>query len=152
LAADQHVTVQVRGEPTPVHADPHRLHQALTNLIENAIKYTARNGEVVVWTWRTDREAGVTVRDNGMGIPEEDQAHVFDRFYRADRSRSRESGGSGLGLAICWEIATAHNGRIWVQSEEGVGSSFSIAVPADPAEVAAPAPRAPAPVGQRPGR
>ncbi len=152
LAAAQHVTVQVHGEPTPVRADPHRLHQALTNLIENAIKYTARDGEVVVSTWRNDHEAGVTVRDNGIGIPEQDQAHVFDRFYRADRSRSRESGGSGLGLAICWEIAAAHNGRVWVQSEEGVGSSFSIAVPADPAEVAAPAARAPAAVGQRPGR
>jgi heavy metal sensor kinase len=152
LAAAKQVSVTTSGEPTPVRADPHRLHQALTNLIENAIKYTARDGEVVVSTWRNDHEAGVTVRDNGMGIPREAQAHVFDRFYRADRSRSRESGGSGLGLAICYEIATAHGGRIWVESEEGVGSTFSIALPADPAEVAGPAAGPPAPVGQRPGR
>ncbi len=153
LAGAKQVTVVTRGEPTPVVADPQRLHQALTNLVENAIKYTPPDGEVVVSTWHGEHEAGVTVRDNGIGIPHEEQAHVFDRFYRADRSRSRESGGSGLGLAICYEIAAAHGGRIWVHSEAGVGSSFSIAVPADPAEVTLTAhARAPAPPVQRPGR
>ncbi len=156
LAAAKRVTVVTRGEPTTVRADPHRLHQALTNLTENAIKYTARDGEVVVSTWRDHDEVGVTVRDNGIGIPREEQAHVFDRFYRVDRSRSRESGGSGLGLAICYEIAASHGGRIWVESQEGVGSSFSIAVPANPVERTSPgaqsAAPAPAPAAQRPGR
>jgi two-component system sensor histidine kinase VicK len=96
------------------------------------------------------------VRDNGIGIPREEQAHVFDRFYRVDRSRSRESGGSGLGLAICYEIAASHGGRIWVESQEGVGSSFSIAVPANPVERTSPraqsAAPAPTPAAQRPGR
>jgi signal transduction histidine kinase len=105
-------------------------HQALTNMIENAIKFTGPGGKVTVSSWQGGREVGVTVADNGPGIPSEARAHVFDRFFRADRSRSRESGGSGLGLAICYEIAAAHRGRIWVESEEGRGSAFSIALPA----------------------
>ena len=93
-------------------------------------------GEVTLSSWRRGDEVGVTVSDTGPGIPAAERAHVFDRFYRVDRSRSRESGGSGLGLAICREIATAHGGRVWVESEEGAGSAFSIAFPAD--EPAAP--------------
>ena len=69
----------------------------------------------------------MTVSDTGVGIPAGASAQVFERFYRADPSRSRQSGGSGLGLAICYEIMTAHGGRIWVSSEHGAGSAFSIA-------------------------
>jgi two-component system, OmpR family, sensor kinase len=130
LAAAEGVTLVVTGPPCSTEGDAQRLHQALTNLIENAIKYTAAGGEVTVATWREGSEVGVTVRDNGPGIPARVRARVFDRFFRADPSRSRESGGSGLGLAICYEVATAHGGRIWVQSEEGHGSAFSIALPA----------------------
>jgi signal transduction histidine kinase len=111
-------------------ADPQRLQHALTNMIENAIKFTPEGGEITVSCWSAGGEVGFTVADNGVGVPAEARAHLFDRFYRADRSRSRASGGSGLGLAICYEIATAHGGRIWVESEEGEGSAFSIALPA----------------------
>jgi signal transduction histidine kinase len=99
----------------------------------------------VVSSWRADAEVGVTVADTGSGIPADASAHVFDRFYRADPSRSRESGGSGLGLAICYEIMAAHGGRIWVRSEQGHGSAFSIALPLRPVAREAPPPEAPPP-------
>ena len=84
-----------------------------------------------VHDWRTDDEVGVTVTDDGPGIPADARAHLFDRFYRVDGARTRAVGGSGLGLAICREIAVAHGGNVWVESEEGRGSSFSLALPAD---------------------
>ncbi|HEY3187829.1 MAG TPA: ATP-binding protein, partial [Solirubrobacteraceae bacterium] len=94
-----------------------------------AIKFTPAGGEVKVTTWRHNGEVGFTVADNGRGIPPDARPHVFDRFYRVDHARGREAGGSGLGLAICREVATAHGGRVWVDSEEGKGSEFSLALP-----------------------
>jgi heavy metal sensor kinase len=139
LAAGRDVRVRFEASgpaPRPALGDAQRLGQALTNLIENAIKFTPPGGEVVVSAWRSGGsggsggEVGVTVSDTGVGIPAGASAQVFERFYRADPSRSRESGGSGLGLAICYEIVAAHGGRIWVSGEEGSGSAFSIALPA----------------------
>jgi len=129
LATAKQVQLELDGEPGETRADPQRLHQALTNFIENAIKFTQPGGTVSVTAWRRNGEVGVTVRDNGPGIPAQDRTHVFDRFYRADRARGREGSGSGLGLAICREIADAHGGRVWVESKEGEGSSFSLALP-----------------------
>ena len=131
LAADKQIRLQVAGGPCEAQADPQRLHQALTNLIENAIKFTPRGGEVRILVWCSDREVGVTVADDGPGIPEEARAHVFDRFYRVDRARGRDAGGSGLGLAICREVARAHGGRVWIEGREGGGSAFSLALPRD---------------------
>jgi two-component system sensor histidine kinase VicK len=85
---------------------------------------------VRVTAWRRDHEAGLTVTDQGPGIPARARDHVFDRFFRSDDARGRTVGGSGLGLAICREVARAHDGRVWVESTEGEGSSFSIALPA----------------------
>jgi heavy metal sensor kinase len=130
LAAAKDVVVAVEGAPVEVEADPQRLGRALTNLIENAIKFTQPGGEVRVVAWRDGGEAGVTVNDNGPGMPAGATLHVFDRFYRVDSARGREAGGSGLGLAICREVATAHGGRVWVDSVEGRGSSFTLALPA----------------------
>jgi signal transduction histidine kinase len=101
----------------------------LTNLIDNAIKFTGRGGEVHVTTWRRGDDVGVTVTDNGAGIPAAARAQVFERFYRVDDSREGVDG-SGLGLAICKEIAIAHGGRVSVDSDEGGGSAFSLVVPA----------------------
>ena len=121
--------LEVNGGSFEAQADPQRLHEALTNFIENAIKYSSEGGEVRVAAWRNGEEVGVTVTDNGPGIPAEAKAHIFDRFYRVDRDRGRDSGGSGLGLAIAHEIAIAHGGRVWVDSVEGEGSAFSLALP-----------------------
>jgi heavy metal sensor kinase len=129
LAAAKQLKLELNGEPYEAQADPQRLHQALTNFIENAIKFAPPGGEVRVSAWRRGEEVGVTVADDGPGIPADDRAHVFDRFYRSDRARGRDGGGSGLGLAICREIAAAHGGRVWVESEEGKGSAFSLALP-----------------------
>jgi len=128
LATAKQVRIELDGQSCATRADPQRLHQALTNFIENAIKFTQAGGEVSVTAWRRNGEVGITVADNGPGIPPEARTHIFDRFYRADRARSRGSG-SGLGLAICREIADAHGGRVWVESEEGRGSAFSLALP-----------------------
>ncbi len=136
LAEAKGVRLRTIGEPCRSRGDEHRLQHALANLIENAIKFTPAGGEVTLSSWRRGAEVGVTVSDTGPGIPAAEREHVFDRFYRVDRSRSRESGGSGLGLAICREIATAHGGRVWVESE-GNGSAFSLALPADGGEEAA---------------
>ncbi len=130
LAELGRVTLACEGEPEWTTGDPQRLTQALTNLVENAIKYTPGGGQVTVTTWHRGQEVGVAVSDTGVGIDPDGRDRIFDRFYRADRSRSRASGGSGLGLAICKEIATAHGGRIWVDSEPGHGSTFSIGLPA----------------------
>jgi heavy metal sensor kinase len=129
LAAAKHVRLELDAQSEVARADPQRLHQALTNFIENAIKFTHEGGQVKIQTWRDNGEVGVTVRDNGPGIPARDRGHVFDRFYRADPARGRAGRGSGLGLAICREIADAHGGRVWVESEEGDGSAFSLALP-----------------------
>jgi two-component system, OmpR family, sensor kinase len=129
LAEAKGVRLEVGGEGCATQADPQRLHQALTNFIENAIKYALPDGRVRVTAWCRGEEVGVTVTDDGPGIPPESRLHVFDRFYRVDSARGREGGGSGLGLAICHEIAGAHGGRVWVESEEGRGSAFSLALP-----------------------
>ena len=132
LAEAKQVGLRVDGESAEARADPQRLHQALTNFIENAIKFTQPGGEVSVTAWRANGEVGVTVRDNGPGVPADARAHIFDRFYRADPARGRKRSGSGLGLAICREIAEAHRGRVWVDSDEGEGSSFSLSLPGTP--------------------
>jgi heavy metal sensor kinase len=131
------------GDGHDAEADPERLHQVLTNFIHNAITFTAAGGEVRVADWRRGDEVGVTVTDDGPGIPAEARAHVFDRFYRVDSARGRDAGGSGLGLAICSEIARAHGGRVWADSGAGGGSAFSLALPAtDAVKTAAPRPSA----------
>ena len=133
LAAAKRVRLDVAGDACPARADPHLLHKAISNFIENAIKYADPGGHVRVTAWSAEDEVGVTVTDDGPGIPAEARAHIFERFYRVDRALGRDNGGSGLGLAICSEIAGAHGGRVWVESKQGEGSAFSLALPATPA-------------------
>jgi heavy metal sensor kinase len=132
LADAKHLQLDLSGAACQTQADPQRLHQAISNFIENAIKYAYPGGRVRVTSWCSAEEVGVTVADEGPGIPAEACAHIFDRFYRVDGSRGRDNGGSGLGLAICREIAGAHGGRVSVVSEEGAGSAFTLALPRDP--------------------
>ncbi|HSD78076.1 MAG TPA: ATP-binding protein, partial [Solirubrobacteraceae bacterium] len=129
LADAKRVRLDIDADGYEAAADPQRLNQVLTNFVENAIAFTPPGGAVRVTAWQSGDEVGVTVADDGPGIPAEAQSHVFDRFFRVDGSRTRTTGGSGLGLAICREIAVAHGGRVRVQSVVGRGSAFSIALP-----------------------
>jgi histidine kinase len=115
----------------PVLADEDRITQVLTNLLANALAYTSAQGEVTVSATRTGDKIQVSVRDNGIGIPAESLPHIFDRFYRVDKSRSRASGGgSGIGLTIAKHLVEAHGGQIRVESAgEGQGSTFSFTLP-----------------------
>jgi heavy metal sensor kinase len=129
LANITRAQISASGTTASVTGDPDRLTQVLTNLVENALKYAGAGAHVRVATWQRNGEAGFTVTDTGPGIPPEAVPHLFDRFFRVDEARSSARQGSGLGLAICYEIVRAHGGRIWVDSPEGGGSSFSIALP-----------------------
>jgi signal transduction histidine kinase len=102
---------------------------ALSNLIENAIKYTPNGGEVKVIVQSDVQDAFVTIQDTGIGISKKEQSKIFERFYRTDKTRNRETGGTGLGLAITYKTVVMHNGSIQVESEEGEGSTFIVQVP-----------------------
>lgn len=116
-------------ETLPMVADGPRLEQVLYNLVENAVKYTPEGGMISLTVLRQGRSAVIAVSDDGPGIPQEDQAHIFDRFYRVDKARSRETGGTGLGLSIVRQIVTLHQGVITVDSQEGEGSTFRVELP-----------------------
>ena len=128
LAGGRHLDVCAGPRGTMVLGDRNRLAQVLTNLIDNAIKFTTERGRVEI-TWQDQNGSVlVTVRDDGRGIPASDLPHIFQRFYKADRSRSANSG-SGLGLAISRHIVEAHGGRITVHSREGNGTTFAVVLP-----------------------
>ena len=128
--------------PAHVHGDEDRLGQVLLNLLHNAVKFSTTGAEVTVRVVSDGQEVITSVIDSGIGIPQEAQARIFERFYKVDRARARGEGGTGLGLAIARHIVDAHGGRIWVDSLEGTGSTFSFALPAvvpvrgRPAEIA----------------
>lgn len=113
-------------DSTTVLGDRNRLYQMFFNIVENAVKFTPRGGSIKIAARRKNQNVEVSVADNGPGIPSEDLPHIFDRFYRVKKDRSRETGGSGLGLAISRLIAEIHGGTIRVISEVGKGSRFEI--------------------------
>jgi signal transduction histidine kinase len=140
------VTLQVDlPEDLLVDVDPQRVGQVLRNLLENALAHTPPDGQIALSAHETcpepsdalslsrgrrdDQWVEVSVRDTGSGIAAEDLPYVFERFYRVDKSRSRATGGTGLGLAIARSLVEAHGGRIWVESTEGEGSTFTFALP-----------------------
>ncbi len=134
VAAQRGVTVasSVPGSAVAV-GDQLSLRRALTNLVENAIRYNQKGGHVMVEAAPAPPgHVAVAVIDDGIGIPAEGLPHIFDRFYRVDKSRSRAEGGSGLGLSIVAKIAREHNGRVDVDSELGRGSRFVLTLPAPP--------------------
>jgi len=114
-----------------VLADEGRAIQILNNLTDNAVQYTPEGGRVTISARQVNDDVQISVRDTGIGIPPDHLSHIFDRFYRVDKSRSRQSGGgSGIGLTIARSLIEAHGGRIWVESSgDGKGSTFSFTVP-----------------------
>jgi heavy metal sensor kinase len=115
---------------TAFRGDEDLLRLMVINLLDNAIKYTQDGGSVSVKLWREDGQIKLRVADNGIGIPAEAAAHVFERFYRTDKARSRAEGGSGLGLPIVKWIAEAHQGSVSLESAPEHGSSFTVSLPA----------------------
>ena len=115
--------------PVTAEIDETKLSLAISNLVENAVKYNHDNGWVHVSLNADHKFFYVKVEDSGIGIPKEDQAHVFERFFRVDKSHSREIGGTGLGLAIARNAVIAHRGAIKVYSEEGEGTTFTVRIP-----------------------
>jgi signal transduction histidine kinase len=114
----------------PVQADEDRITQVLVNLVANAIQYTPEGGEVTISAARHAEELYISVTDTGIGIPPEHLANLFTRFYRVDKSRSRNAGGgSGIGLTIARHLVEAHGGRIWAESKgDGQGSIFTFSL------------------------
>ena len=112
-----------------VEADETKLTLAISNLIQNAIKYNKDQGKITVYVKKTIGFALITVEDTGIGIDAEHFDKLFDRFYRVDKARDRQTGGSGLGLSIVRQVVNLHNGEISVESTPGVGSRFTVKLP-----------------------
>jgi two-component system sensor histidine kinase BaeS len=124
--------MQTSPDLPEVNIDPDRMAQVLSNLLSNALRYTPEGGDITISTKQTAGEVEIRVHDSGPGIEPEELPNIFDRFYRADKSRQRESGGSGLGLAIAKSIVEGHGGRIWAESEPDEGTTIVIALPIEP--------------------
>ena len=113
-----------------VHAEMIKIQRVLTNLIQNALRHTPEQGTISLCTHALSTGVQIDVADSGEGVAAEDLPHIFEQFYRGEKSRSRETGGAGLGLAIAQRIIEAHHGQIWVESEPGHGAKFSFIIPA----------------------
>lgn len=109
-----------------IEAHENKIAQVITNLLSNAINYSSEDNKVIVRVYRNDNKVYLEIQDYGIGISETDQKRIFERFYRVDKARSRDSGGTGLGLSITKHIVEAHNGRIDVKSAPGKGSIFKV--------------------------
>jgi two-component system OmpR family sensor kinase/two-component system sensor histidine kinase BaeS len=125
------VTLQVdtQDELPQIRGDEQRLQQVIFNLLSNALRHTPAGGTITARVESKEDRVVVSVEDTGIGIPTKDLPHVFERFYRVDRSRARSTGGSGLGLTIAKRIVKAHDGRIWAESWLGAGSTFAFSLP-----------------------
>jgi len=142
-AREKGVTLKIEASDAlpPVEADEQRIAQVLFNLMSNALRHTSSGGTITTSAELRDGRVLTSVRDTGMGIPPEDLPRVFERFYRADRSRARATGGSGLGLTIAKQIVEAHGGQIWAQSWLGAGSTFAFSLPLSGSGIPSSAPR-----------
>ena len=130
LAEDKGIALEVRaGDPVEIEGDAARLKQVVVNLLDNAIKYTPQDGAIEVRVKAVNGKATLEVADSGMGISPDSIEHIFERFYRGDKARSRMQGGAGLGLSIVKSICAAHGGAVSVQTVEGQGSCFRVELP-----------------------
>ncbi len=124
--------LEVPSQVLRVRGDDDRLGQVLINLLHNAVKFSPNGGEIVVGVREGVGEVVTWVRDPGIGVPAADRARIFERFYKVDRARVRGRGGTGLGLSIARHVVESHGGRIWLESVEGEGSTFSFTIPLAP--------------------
>ena len=123
------LTLELGWKMPLIRGDRARIEQVLMNIITNSLKYTPDGGMINIRGLLAGESISITIEDTGIGIPHEDQERVFDRFYRVDKARSRESGGTGLGLSIAREIVTMHGGSISISSTQGVGTSVAVILP-----------------------
>jgi signal transduction histidine kinase len=123
------VIIDLPPDAPSICADETRLQEVLYNLLENAVKYSRANGEIRLQAERRGSEIVLSVRDDGIGISKDDLPRIFERFYRADKARSRELGGTGLGLAIVKHIAQLHGGRVEAESELERGTTIRVLLP-----------------------
>ena len=130
LAAAQKITVECHPSPDlQFRGDEELLRRMVMNLLDNAIRYTPPGGKVDTVLESEGSRVRIRVSDTGIGIPEEAAPHIFERFYRVDKARSRQDGGFGLGLAIVKWIAESHHGAVELSSRSGVGSAFTVTLP-----------------------
>ena len=128
-AADHQLHFAIDPNVGELLIDPLKITQVCENLLDNALKYTSKGSHIDVSARLRDLEVEVCIRDNGPGIPAEDLPHIFERFYRVDKGRSRDKGGTGLGLSIVKHIVQLHGGRVWVESTLGQGTAFYFGLP-----------------------
>jgi two-component system phosphate regulon sensor histidine kinase PhoR len=126
---NQDVRVAIDSAAATVHADPAKLSDALRNLLENASNYSPANERIEIGSRRDHRDVLITVSDRGPGIPESDLTRVFERFYRVDRSRTRDPGGTGLGLSIVKHLVELHGGHVRATNRAGGGAEFELTIP-----------------------
>ncbi|WP_161668756.1 sensor histidine kinase [Kallotenue papyrolyticum] len=130
LAIEHKVTLRINDEnDITVRGNPTLLARVFSNLIENGIRYNRLGGEVVITVQDNTNWVEVKVTDTGIGIPAEHCSHIFERFYRVDKSRARHTGGTGLGLSIVSHIVQQHGGRVHISSTPGEGSTFTVQLP-----------------------
>ncbi len=129
--AEGHRLLLVERAPAPVYADRERIGQVLDNLIDNAVKFSPGGGDIEAALRTLERDAEISIRDAGVGIPREKQGRVFERYFRAHAGTADDYGGMGVGLDMSREIVARHGGRMWFESEPGVGSTFSFTLPLD---------------------
>ncbi len=129
LAEGRNIRIDIEAGPAPARGDADRMRQVAVNLLQNAIRYNREGGSIRVVTTADETQAVLTVSDTGVGIGPENLPHLFKRFYRADKARSRAEGNSGLGLAICKSIVDSHHGSIDVESSPGAGTTFTVRIP-----------------------
>jgi signal transduction histidine kinase len=130
-AEEKNITLEtdIASDLPQVQADPERLMQVMTNLVDNALRYNPKGSRVIVAARPAKGRIELSVSDNGPGIPPEDVPHLFERFWRAEKSRNRATGGSGLGLAIVKQLVEAHHGQVQVESQLGQGTQFRVQIP-----------------------
>jgi signal transduction histidine kinase len=126
---EQKLSLDLPSTTVMAAIDEDRIEQVLDNLLGNAVKFSAPGGQIVMRLRDVDGQAQLEVQDLGIGIAADKADKIFDRFYQVDGSATRRYGGMGLGLSICFDIVDAHGGRIWVESEEGKGSTFKVSLP-----------------------